>query len=207
MKTAPAKTLVIVRNPIDAYLAESRHVSADEESKVGSAAVATASYVPMRKSTLMHGIDPLDILSIPPYTVDFQNFLVMWGVEVDFQSFLLMWVDFIRFWLSDAASACTEVTFVRYEDLCNMNLTADVLEELLSITGMVAVTEDAVENAVKAYPPNITRLGSDVYFNKTLALDSEVKDMVTTTMQAEIQHLETFGYKQFFDELYSLVWQ
>lgn len=203
------KTVVLVRNPIDGYVAQSRHKAAYDDTKVGFFEIDSFLsrsmhkvmdpvdhgpeyrylYAPMRTSTIGNGYDPDNIMSEVNQPRDYEHYLAGW-------------VNFVKFWFNAGPSECTEVTFVRYEDLCDMNLIEVALEELLSITGMVPATEDAVQRAVEKYAPDLSRLGGDVYFNATVAQDSEIKDMIGTTIKAKIPLLEMFGYRQFLDDLW-----
>jgi len=208
-------TILLTRNPLDAYFGQFRHSNADSATKVGSpptdfdihpdiddihpdiddihpdiddkniSEVCMPGFTPMRNETSGRGIDPLDICFNPPIEAD------------SFEKFLPLWCDFFDFWLNHSSVGCNDITVVRYEDLGNQ--TGYVLKTILSAAGSTFQKED-VHRAVAAYSPN-AGLSYNVWFNKTYYANETIQSWANFAIDECRGYVEAFGYGQFMHEV------
>lgn len=183
------KTLLLVRNPLDSFLAQLRHIPSDESDKVGEMDLEECpeGFTAMRPETNNTAIDPLNICNHD-------------GVVGDtFELSILQWRDFLNFWFGNSATACTDLVAVRYEDL--VKSPGHVLDILLEKSGLSGWSPDATTLAIEAFPPDSDRLGYNIYFNESLAQNHTIQAWAHKAMQVAGNFVQQFGYGPFMTRI------
>lgn len=192
------KTLLLVRNPLDTFLSQLRHIGADNVTKVGKKhelgrlgkerlEECPEGFSRMRPETRNTAIDPLGICDHD-------------GVVGDkFDTFILQWRDFFSFWFDHSSTQCTDVVAVRYEDL--VTHPGRVVDILLEEAGLTKLRSKSTTLAVEKFAPNSERLSYNIYFNEALAQNATVQAWAESAMQTADNWIQQFGYEPLMNRI------
>jgi len=196
---AVSRALVIVRNPIDAFYAMSRHLNPTDsnkvsvQSKLGSACLTDEAET--RTELVGEWLDP------EGYNV--HSNISTKGTEIEtedvFESYLQLWVRFVAYWFQHSSTACMDVTMVRYEDLSDSDRNLDTLNVLVNAFNS-SVSSNAIERATLTYPPSGTSSTYDVYLNASFDETTAVQVFASVCL-GERALMSALGYDMFLERI------
>lgn len=221
------KTIILVRNPLDTYLAQFRHVHADSPEKVGEDEAVIESDVKENEFDGELYVDegspwdvdeesrayagpslcPMGFSPMRPETsgegFDPLGICAEEGCGIGtpymgFDEFLPLWSAFLDFWVSHPSVACTDVVIIRYEDL--VTSTSDVLGIMLREAGLEAKEEDGqdgISRAVEKFSVDEERLLYNVFFNRALQYNDTIIAWANFTLTQASGLAESVGYLSF----------
>jgi len=204
---AVTRSLLIVRNPIDAFFAIGRHVTATSDRKVVSTACENVS-VHSRQGPLCacdetetrpelvgewkdpEGYNANSVISTEATST----------VEV-FRNYVQLWVRFVAYWFNDESSECYDVTMVRYEDLIDADRNVDTFSVLVNAFN-ASVTSDAIMRGTLTYPPRASSSSYNVYANATFDEDITVQAFAHVCLE-QSELMSALGYDTFLERIVS----
>jgi len=195
---AVSRSLVIVRNPIDAFFALRRHLSPKDEDKVslmlepGSGCLENEAET--RTELIGEWLDPEGYNSRVNTTTGSTT------TELLFQNYFQLWVRFVAYWFQHSSTACMDVTMVRYEDLSDSDRNLDTLSVLINAFNS-SVSSTAIERATSTYPPSA---GStyNVYLNASFDDDNTLQAFASVCL-GERALMSALGYDMFLERIVS----
>jgi len=198
------RSLLIIRNPIDAFFAIGRHLSATARAKVGGERVSLHS----RQSPLC----AWDEIETRPELIGEwedpegfnENSNISTGATstVDvFRNYIQLWVQFVTYWFNHKSSQCFDVTMVRYEDLIDADSNFDTFSVLLNAFDP-SVTSDAILRGTLTYPPTNSSSSYNVYANTTFDENITVQAFAHVCLE-QSELMSALGYDTFLERIVS----
>jgi len=198
------QSLLIIRNPIDAFFAIGRHLSATDDAKVGGERVSLYS----RESPLC----AWDEIETRPELIgeweDPEGFNENSGIStgatstVDvFRNYIQLWVRFVAYWFKHKSSKCFDVTMVRYEDLIDADRNFDTFSVLVNAFDP-NVTSDAIMRGTLTYPPRDSSSSHNVYANTTFDENITVQAFAHVCLE-QSELMSALGYDTFLERIVS----
>jgi len=196
---AISRSLVIIRNPIDAFFAIFRHLNPyndDKVSLVSSRGVSgcTEEETATRTELIGEWMDP------EGYNVRSNISTVALATEDAFRNYVKLWVQFATYWFLFSSSACTDVTMVRYEDLSDSDRTLDTISVLINAFNS-SVSSNAIERATLAYPPSASST-YNVYANASFDATQMIQAFASVCLE-ESDLMSALGYQMFLQRIVS----
>jgi hypothetical protein len=192
-------SLVIVRNPIDAFLALSRHLSPTDSNKVSllsmCGSVCLTHEAETRTELIGEWLDP------EGYNVRSKISTQETETEDVFRSYVKLWVRFVAYWFQHSSTACVDVTMVLYEDLADFDRNLDTISVLINAFNS-SVSSNAIERATLTYPPSGTSSTYDVYLNASSDKTTAFQVFASVCLE-ESDLMSALGYKMFLERILS----
>jgi len=196
-----SRSLVIVRNPIDAFLAASRHLSPNSDEKVSdqsplqhSSSACTKQEAKMRPETIGEWLDP------EGYNAQSNISTKDTAIEDEFRNYVKLWVRFVAYWFQFTSTACMDVTMVRYEDLSDSDRNLDTFSVLVNAFNS-SVSSTAIERATSTYPPST---GSTYHaFANASFDDNKTLQAFASECLGERDLMSALGYEMFLERIIS----
>ena len=202
---AVSRTLVIVRNPIDAFYAMSRHLNPSDSNKVSAqlkpqskpGSVCLTDETETRTELIGEWLDPEGYnvhSNISAQDTDSET-------EDVLRSYVKLWVRFVAYWFQHSSSACMDVTMVRYEDLADIDRNLDTISVLINAFNS-SVSSDAIERATLTYQPSGTSSRYNVYLNASFDETTAVQVFASVCLE-ESDLMGALGYNVFLERILS----
>ena len=196
---AISRSLVIIRNPIDAFFAIFRHLNPYNEDKVSqvySSRVTgcTGEETATRTELIGEWMDP------EGYNVRSNISAVALATEDAFRNYIKLWVRFVTYWFLFSSSACTDVTMVRYEDLSETERTLDTISVLINAFNS-SVSSNAIERATLTYPPSASST-YNVYANASFDATPMIQAFASVCLE-ESDLMSALGYQMVLQRIVS----
>jgi len=200
---AVSRSLVIVRNPIDAFFAISRHLGPYSDEKVSHqyahqhsrhVSACTEEETETRAELTGQWLDP------EGYNVQSNISTEDTTIEDEFRNYVKLWVRFVDYWFQHRSTACMDVTMVRYEDLSDSDRNWDTVSVLVNAFNS-SVSSTAIQRATSTYPPSA---GStyNVYANASFDDNNTLQAFASVCLE-ERDLMSALGYEMFLERIVS----
>jgi len=204
---AVTRSLLIVRNPIDAFFAIGRHLSATDDGKVGASAGETVS-LHSRQGPLCASDETETRPELVGKWEDPDGYNANSNIStpatssVDvFRNYLKLWDRFVAYWFMYKSSECFDVTMVRYEDLIDADRNFDTFKVLVSAFDP-SVSSHAIMRGTLTYPPRASSSSYNVYVNASFDADITVQAFAHVCLE-QSELMSALGYDTFLERIVS----